>query len=84
MDTNAILTTKQDLTNRPCYRRFVDTFNQKCFNINQHTYAFNKLNTFVNICQQLTDSNDVTIAVEHLEMSCAKLGTKQAHFEAIL
>ncbi|CAG2172404.1 unnamed protein product, partial [Oppiella nova] len=36
IETNAILNTKRELNNRLCYRQLVDTFHQKCFNLNQY------------------------------------------------
>ena len=30
-----VLNGQESLNNRECYRKFVDTFNEKCFNINQ-------------------------------------------------
>ncbi|CAG2166076.1 unnamed protein product, partial [Oppiella nova] len=33
--TNAILNTNRELYNRECYRKMVDTFNEKCFNLSK-------------------------------------------------
>ncbi|CAG2166035.1 unnamed protein product [Oppiella nova] len=61
-----VLNGQESLNNRECYRKFVDIFNEKCFNINQNTYAFGKLQTFVNICENLIEPSYVDNAVEHL------------------
>ena len=39
--TNATLNTNRELYNRECYRKMVDTFHQKCFNLSK---VFNYLN----------------------------------------
>ncbi|CAG2169628.1 unnamed protein product, partial [Oppiella nova] len=38
-----VLNTRLELNDRQCYHRFVDTFNDKCMNIAQNSYALGKL-----------------------------------------
>ncbi|CAG2109053.1 unnamed protein product [Medioppia subpectinata] len=66
---NDVFNTRLELNNRECYHNFVDTFNDQCLSITQHTYSLNKLYTFVNICEQLDDSS-ATQALNHLVQYC--------------
>ncbi|CAG2163982.1 unnamed protein product [Oppiella nova] len=44
LDTNALLNSKLELSeDMTCYKKFVDTFHDKCFNMNKNTYAFSKI-----------------------------------------
>ncbi|CAG2167520.1 unnamed protein product, partial [Oppiella nova] len=72
IETNAILNTKRELNNRLCYRQLVDTFHQNCFNLNQNPYVVTKLQTFVNICEQMRESSDADIAVNRLIQYCKR------------
>ncbi|CAG2166075.1 unnamed protein product [Oppiella nova] len=56
--TNAILNTNRELYNRECYRKMVDTFHQKCFNLSKNTYALHKVHVFINICETLNGRTD--------------------------
>ncbi|CAG2104941.1 unnamed protein product [Medioppia subpectinata] len=70
IDTEAILKGKHPLHHRKCYRKFVNTFNEKCFNLNKNPYALKKMQVFVNICETLRDWNDVNIALNQLISYC--------------
>ncbi|XP_054162398.1 legumain-like [Oppia nitens] len=69
-DINNVLNTRQELNNRQCYRQMVDTFDDKCLNINKNYYVLQKLNVFVNICEKLNETNDMNTAVNALIMYC--------------
>ncbi|CAG2100475.1 unnamed protein product [Medioppia subpectinata] len=66
VDPDAILKGKHPLHHRKCYRKFVNTFNEKCFNLNKNPYALKKMQLFVNICETLRDRNDADIALNQL------------------
>ncbi|CAG2121308.1 unnamed protein product [Medioppia subpectinata] len=70
VNTDAILNGNHAVNNAECYHKFVDTFDQQCFNINQNTYAFGKLQVFVNVCEQLREPSDANIVVDHLVQYC--------------
>ncbi|CAG2100674.1 unnamed protein product [Medioppia subpectinata] len=77
VDSNAILNTKQELNNRQCYRKFVDTFSENCFDLTQDTYVLRKLQVFVNICETMRESSDADIAVNQLIQHCSLNTNKQ-------
>ncbi|CAG2102804.1 unnamed protein product [Medioppia subpectinata] len=70
VNTDAILNGKHVVNNAECYHKFVDTFDQQCFNINQNTYGFGNLQVFVNVCEQLREPSDANIVVDHLVQYC--------------
>ncbi|CAG2166219.1 unnamed protein product [Oppiella nova] len=70
IDANIALNGKLELNNRDCYKKLVDTFNEKCYAFNDNTYAFYKLSVFRNICEQMRDSSDADIAVNRLIQHC--------------
>ncbi|CAG2168367.1 unnamed protein product [Oppiella nova] len=70
IDANIALNGKLELNHRDCYRKLVDTFNDKCYTFGQNTYGIQKLHIFVNICEQMRDSSDADIAVNRLIQHC--------------
>ncbi|CAG2175035.1 unnamed protein product [Oppiella nova] len=77
--TNAILNTNRELYNRKCYRKMVDTFNEKCFNLSKNTYALHKVHVFINICETLNGrTDDWESAVKQLDIN----PTFEVHSEA--
>ncbi|CAG2169590.1 unnamed protein product [Oppiella nova] len=69
--TNVILNTNRELYNRECYRKMVDTFNEKCFNLSKNTYALHKVHVFINICETLNGRTDNwEKAVKQLDSHC--------------
>ncbi|CAG2102519.1 unnamed protein product, partial [Medioppia subpectinata] len=79
VDSNAILNTKQELNNRQCYRQLVDTYHQNCFNLNQNTYVLRKLSVFVNVCEDLNDTTDMTKVIDQLIQSCQHKNNENAN-----
>jgi legumain len=73
-NVQSLMTTKQVITNEPCYRQLVDTFHQKCFNLNQNPFALRKLHVLVNVCESLkrtgNSASAVSEAVEHMKIYC--------------
>jgi len=74
---NSIMNDKQEVVQRSCYRRLVDTFNKKCLNLNEHPFVLRKLHVFVNVCEVLHRNNgqtnvelSVNDAVDHLDNYC--------------
>ncbi|CAG2167374.1 unnamed protein product [Oppiella nova] len=61
IDANIALNGKLELNNRDCYKKLVDTFNEKCYVFSRNTYAINKLAVFFAVIW-LDDSehNDLT------------------------
>jgi legumain len=60
---------------RDCYHSLVNLFNNRCLNLNQHTYTLRKLHVFVNVCQQLGQNSvhleaDIEDAMKHLDSYC--------------
>ncbi|CAG2163981.1 unnamed protein product [Oppiella nova] len=75
LDTNALLNSKLELSeDMTCYKKFVDIFHDKCFNMNKNTYAFSKIYVFNNICNQMINDNHVNVAVAFLEQYCTQNG----------
>jgi len=75
LDTNALLNSKLELSeDMTCYKKFVDTFHDKCFNMNKNTYAFSKIHVFNNICNQMINDNHVDVAVAFLDQYCTQNG----------
>ncbi|CAG2175122.1 unnamed protein product, partial [Oppiella nova] len=70
IDANITLNGKLELNNRDCYKQLVNTFYHKCYNLSKNTYGIQKLQTFVNICEQMRDSSDADIAVNRLIQYC--------------
>ncbi|CAG2177928.1 unnamed protein product, partial [Oppiella nova] len=58
IDANIALNGKLELNHRDCYKQLVNTFYHKCYNLAENTYGIQKLQTFVNICEQMRDSSD--------------------------
>ncbi|CAG2102299.1 unnamed protein product [Medioppia subpectinata] len=79
VDSNAILNTKQELNNRQCYRKLVDSFHKNCFNLNKNPYVLGKLYIFVNICEEMRESSDADInavnqlLIQFLFISCVRI-----------
>ncbi|CAG2113056.1 unnamed protein product, partial [Medioppia subpectinata] len=71
---DTILTQKQELNNRECYQQLVDTFHEKCLNLNENPFVLRKLYIFANVCEELSRGSDVEIktedAVDHLVEYC--------------
>ncbi|CAG2108063.1 unnamed protein product [Medioppia subpectinata] len=71
METEQLLNSKLELSeDMSCYKKFVDTFHNRCFNLNENTYAFGKIGVFNNICNQMVYEGAVDIAVEYLAQYC--------------
>ncbi|XP_054161581.1 legumain-like [Oppia nitens] len=71
---NEIINGVQKVNNVDCYYQLTDTFHNKCLNIGENTYALQKLNIFVNICEDFSKSSDESVktaeAVDRLEDYC--------------
>ncbi|CAG2169025.1 unnamed protein product [Oppiella nova] len=52
IDANIALNGKLELNNRDCYKKLIDTFNQKCYGFSKNTYAINKLGSYYIESQQ--------------------------------
>jgi len=68
-----VLYGKRQIVHRDCYRQLVDTFHQKCFNLNIHPFSLRKLYLFVNVCERLSDIDaldNTKLAVMALQNYC--------------
>ncbi|CAG2107835.1 unnamed protein product [Medioppia subpectinata] len=54
---------RHPLNNRDCYKKFVETFSDRCFNLSKNPYFYGKLNAFVNVCESLTDTTGEELAL---------------------
>ncbi|XP_054162249.1 legumain-like, partial [Oppia nitens] len=55
---NDIINNIQEVNDGDCYRQLVDTFHHNCLNLGKNTYGLQKLQIFVNICEDLSNSSN--------------------------
>ncbi|CAG2115003.1 unnamed protein product [Medioppia subpectinata] len=65
------LNTRSKVNNRECYYKFVQTFDEQCFNLNNNPYFTGKLHAFVNVCESLPQTSAATdSAIELMVQYC--------------